>query len=165
MENSSIPIKLALTASCFSLSGALLALPMSPIKTPGASLMLKVESTAPEAAQTALKPGTYWGGGSRYLSIAQRGDRYCLQGASPNGVLVTSLQPINAEQYQAYETNWKLQQRGDVLLFGAMEYQPKGELDPASLFPELNECLESQTGYFKQVWSREAASEVVSPEK
>jgi len=166
MENSPISTKLLLTAICSGLSGVLLALPLPPVKTPGASLnMLKAESAVVPVAQTALKSGSYWGGGSRYLSIAQQGDRLCLEGISPNGVLVASLQPINAEQYQAYQTNWVLQQRGEVLLFESMEYQPDGELDPSSLSAQLNECLKSQGGYLKQVWMREAESDAASPEE
>ncbi|PZU99982.1 MAG: hypothetical protein DCE90_01465 [Pseudanabaena sp.] len=73
-----------------------------------AAIVVSVFSTnlVPLAVE-ALEEGTYWGGGSRYITIAKRTDtgkkeesqRFCYQGFSNNGSLIASLK-LSIPRYQ-----------------------------------------------------------------
>ncbi len=135
-------------------------------------------------AAHALEEGLYWGGGSRYIQIAQRasstsdGDRVCYHGFSPNGSTIASLK-LEIPRYQTgidYEVyilqglkksnlnNLAILQYGfspNKITFGKLVSRfvreglvYKRDLNSISeRSPELQECLNSDQPYFKQISS------------
>lgn len=133
----------------------------------------------------ALEEGIYWGGGSRYISIFKQtnsnptpnptdeSDRLCYMGASPNGVMISSLK-LKIPRYQTgidYEvytlqgiSNLAIQQyafKPDQITFGklvgrfvreGLVYKRDGDVS-TKRSPELQECLNSTQPYFKQISS------------
>ncbi|OIP72612.1 MAG: hypothetical protein AUK48_11065 [Oscillatoriales cyanobacterium CG2_30_44_21] len=125
----------------------------------------------------ALEEGTYWGGGSRYITIAKKTDtaqkegdeRFCYQGFSNNGSLIASLKltipryqtGIDYEVYtlQDPENNLAIQQyafKRSEIIFGSLVgrfvkgtvYKREENLI-AGRSPDLAECLNSNKPYFK----------------
>ncbi len=138
------------------------------------------------SAVPALEEGLYWGGGSRYIQIAKKssltgdadGDRYCYQGYSSNGMLISSLK-LKIPRYQTgidYEVyvlespqksslnNLAILQYGfspNKIIFGkpvgrsvreGLVYEQDG-VAATAVTPELQECLNSTQPYFKQILS------------
>jgi hypothetical protein len=127
----------------------------------------------------AIEEGLYWGGGSRYITISRRvtkqfGDRYCYRGFSSNGAMIASLS-LKIPRYQTgidyevytldgVESNLAIQQyafKRDQITFGklverfvreGLVYKREGEAG-AKRSPELQECLNSNRPYFKQISS------------
>ncbi|BBC25939.1 hypothetical protein [Pseudanabaena sp. ABRG5-3] len=124
----------------------------------------------------ALEAGSYWGGGSRYISIFKQtnptGDRYCYSGSSSNGTMIASLHlkipryltGIDYEVYKLHEADdLSIQQyafKPDQIIFGNLVggfvrgLMYKRERDVGTeRSPELQECLKSTQPYFKQISS------------
>jgi hypothetical protein len=125
----------------------------------------------------AIEEGLYWGGGSRYITIARRvtkefGDRVCFSGFSPNGSMIASLS-LKIPRYQTgidYEvytldgakSNLAIQQyafKRDQITFGklvgrfvreGLVYKYEGDTRSMKS-PELQDCLNSAQPYFKQI--------------
>lgn len=127
----------------------------------------------------ALEEGSYWGGGSRYISITKQAsptgasDRFCYSGFSSNGAMIASLN-LKLSRYQTglnYEVytlqgsnNLGIQQyilQPDQIIFGewaglfvsGLAYKREGTNAGAERSPELQECLNSTEPYFKQISS------------
>jgi hypothetical protein len=127
----------------------------------------------------AIEEGLYWGGGSRYITVSRRvtkefGTRVCYSGFSQNGSMIASLRlKIPREQtgidYEVYtldgvENNLAVQQyafKRDQITFGklvgrfvreGLVYKREGNTE-AKRSPELQECLNSNKPYFKQISS------------
>ncbi|PZV15313.1 MAG: hypothetical protein DCF20_11075 [Pseudanabaena sp.] len=126
-----------------------------------------------------IEEGLYWGGGSRYITVSRRvtkefGTRVCYSGFSQNGSMIASLSlKIPREQtgidYEVYtldgvENNLAVQQyafKRDQITFGklvgrfvsgGLVYKREGDTQ-AKRSPELQECLNSNKQYFKQISS------------
>lgn len=103
------------------------------------------------AIATALEPGIYWGGGSRYIQIAQQGDRFCYHGFSPNGSTVASLLPNRSQPglYHVYGMKGATlsQSSARTLWFGAAQYSYDSN---SRLSSQLQQCLNSPRLYFQQ---------------
>ena len=125
----------------------------------------------------AIKEGLYWGGGSRYITIARKvtkqfGDRHCYSGFSANGAMIASLN-LKIPRYQTgidyevytldgIENNLAVQQyafKREEVVFGTLVgrfvrdgavYTREANADKARS-PELQECLNSNRPYFKQI--------------
>ncbi|MFN4834736.1 MAG: hypothetical protein ACK6CP_07405 [Pseudanabaena sp.] len=133
---------------------------------------------AAKSAQ-ALEEGIYWGGGSRYISIFKQAnptsesDRYCYSGSSPNGAMIASLnikipRYLTGLDYEVYTLqgvkNLAIQQyafKRDQITFGKLVgrfvregsvYKREGNVS-TERSPELQECLNSNKPYFKQISS------------
>ena len=133
-----------------------------------------------DAAQ-ALEEGLYWGGGSRYIQITKQArsngesnsDRYCYSGFSANGAIIASLN-LKIPRYQTgidYEVytlqganSLAIQQyafKTDQITVGRLVGRfvreglvYKRERDVGTeRSPELQECLNSNKPYFKQISS------------
>ncbi|MBW4581419.1 MAG: hypothetical protein KME42_17760 [Tildeniella nuda ZEHNDER 1965/U140] len=136
-------------------------------------LMLRVVATltmlclAESAVAKPLQPGTYWGGGSRYITIMRQGsDRMCYMGSShPNKAVVASIFPVreNPKLYSVYGVGRiaLLQQDEKTLLFGALSdrrtalmrasaYRMEGS---RALTEELKQCLNARKPFYKQIVS------------
>lgn len=136
-------------------------------------LMLRVVATltmlclAESAVAKPLQPGTYWGGGSRYITIMRQGnDRMCYMGSShPDKAIVASILPVreNPKLYSIYGFGSiaLLQQDEKTLLFGALsgrrtsliqssEYRIEGS---RTLTNELRQCLNSRKPFYKKIVS------------
>ncbi|TYQ24529.1 hypothetical protein [Pseudanabaena sp. UWO310] len=124
----------------------------------------------------ALEAGSYWGGGSRYISIFKQmnptGDRYCYSGSSSNGTMITSLHlkipryltGIDYEVYKLHEADdLSIQQyafQPDQIIFGdlvggfvrGLVYKRERDVD-TERSPELQECLNSTQPYSKKILS------------
>jgi hypothetical protein len=127
----------------------------------------------------ALEEGIYWGGGSRYITISRSvtkefGARYCYAGSSSNGAMIASLN-LKIPRYQTgidyevytldgVENNLAIQQyafKRDQITFGklvgrfvreGLVYKREGDTR-VKRSPELQECLNSNKPYFKQITS------------
>lgn len=102
------------------------------------------------ALAESLKPGSYWGGGSRYITIAQKGDRLCYQGASSNGVITASIlvKPGQPKRYEIYQLGLSIiPMSGQSLRFGSLEYRLES-LTVSS--KDLQKCLNSNQPFFDQ---------------
>lgn len=133
---------------------------------------------AAKSAQ-ALEEGIYWGGGSRYITIARKvtkefGARYCYSGSSSNGAMIASLN-LKIPRYQTgidyevytldgAENDFAIQQyafKRDQITFGKLvgRFVREGivykreEDTRVKRSPELQECLKSNKPYFKQISS------------
>jgi hypothetical protein len=133
-----------------------------------------------DAAQ-ALEEGLYWGGGSRYIKIVKQTsgmgeesrDRYCYSGFSANGAIIASLN-LKIPRYQTgidYEVytlqganSLAIQQyafKTDQITVGRLVGRfvreglvYKRERDAGrERSPALQECLNSNKPYFKQILS------------
>ncbi|MFM7887396.1 MAG: hypothetical protein ACKPCM_12040 [Pseudanabaena sp.] len=124
----------------------------------------------------ALEAGSYWGGGSRYISIFKQsnptGDRYCYSGSSSNGTMIASLHlkipryltGIDYEVYRLHEADdLSIQQYAfnpDQIIFGnlvggfvrGLVYKREQDVG-TKRSPELQECLNSTEPYFKLITS------------
>lgn len=124
----------------------------------------------------ALEAGSYWGGGSRYISIFKQtnptGDRYCYSGSSSNGTMITSLHlkipryltGIDYEVYKLHKADdLSIQQyafQPDQIIFGdlvggfvrGLVYKRERDVD-TERSPELQECLNSTQPYLKKILS------------
>jgi hypothetical protein len=129
----------------------------------------------------ALEEGLYWGGGSRYIKIVKQtsgmgdenSDRYCYSGFSPNGAVIASLN-LKIPRYQTgidYEVhtlqgvnNLAIQQyafKQDQITVGKLvgRFVREGlvykreRAAGKERSPELQECLNSNQPYFKQISS------------
>ena len=137
------------------------------------------------SAAQALEEGLYWGGGSRYIQIVKQAsptgdadrDRYCYQGSSSNGTMISSLKLVipryqTGIDYEVYSLqgsknnlyNLSIQQNAasqDKITFGKLVGRfvreglvYKRERDAGKeRSPELQECLNSTKPYFKQILS------------
>ena len=134
------------------------------------------------SAAQALEEGLYWGGGSRYIQIVKQAsptgdadrDRYCYQGSSSNGTMISSLKlvipryqtGIDYEVYslQGSKNNLSIQQNAasqDKITFGTLVGRfvreglvYKRERDTGKeRSPDLQGCLNSTKPYFKQISS------------
>lgn len=103
-----------------------------------------------------LKPGLYrWA--SKYIQIAQKGDRLCYQGSTARASLTASLQrdSQNPEIYRLHGAKDLVvkQNQADQILYGSRdnllpytaEAEPNLELNPA-----MQQCLKSTKPYYKQ---------------
>ena len=125
----------------------------------------------------AIEEGLYFGGGSRYITITRRvtkefGTRVCYSGFSPNGSLIASLS-LKIPRYQTgidyevytldgVESNLAIQQyafKREQITFGklvgrfvreGLVYKREGDTR-VKRSPELQECLNSNKPYFKQI--------------
>ncbi|MCU0545822.1 MAG: hypothetical protein MUE44_27270 [Oscillatoriaceae cyanobacterium Prado104] len=108
-------------------------------------------------ANLPLQEGVYHGGGSRYIHIAQKANRICFKGFSPNGVTVASVTG-DANRQNSYKINGfdgivLKQQDKDTLLFGPANQLIKYIANsgfPRDLDSDLQQCLNSQKPFFKQ---------------
>lgn len=124
----------------------------------------------------ALEEGSYWGGGSRYISIFKQtnptGDRYCYSGSSSNGTMIASLHlkiprymtGLDYEVYRLHEADdLSIQQyafKPDQIIFGnlvggfvrGLVYKRERDVG-TERSPELQECLNSTQPYFKKIVS------------
>jgi hypothetical protein len=124
----------------------------------------------------ALEEGSYWGGGSRYISIFKQsnptGDRYCYSGSSSNGTMIASLHlkipryltGLDYEVYRLHEADdLSIQQyafKPDQIIFGnlvggfvrGLVYKRERDVS-TERSPELQECLNSNQPYFKKIFS------------
>ncbi|MCA6586901.1 MAG: hypothetical protein IM531_00080 [Pseudanabaena sp. M090S1SP1A06QC] len=124
----------------------------------------------------ALEDGSYWGGGSRYISIFKQsnptGDRYCYRGSSSNGTMIASLHlkipryltGLDYEVYRLHEADdLSIQQyafKPDQIIFGnlvggfvrGLVYKRERDVG-TERSPELQECLNSNQPYFKKILS------------
>ncbi|WP_271254281.1 hypothetical protein [Pseudanabaena sp. Chao 1811] len=124
----------------------------------------------------ALEDGSYWGGGSRYISIFKQsnptGDRYCYSGSSSNGTMIASLHlkiprymtGLDYEVYRLHEADdLSIQQyafKPDQIIFGnlvggfvrGLVYKRERDVG-TERSPELQECLTSNQPYFKRILS------------
>ena len=124
----------------------------------------------------ALEEGSYWGGGSRYISIFKQtnptGDRFCYRGSSSNGTMIASLHlkipryltGIDYEVYSLHKADkLSIQQyafKPDQIIFGdlvggfvrGLVYKRERDVG-TERSPELQECLNSTKPYFKQISS------------
>ena len=108
-----------------------------------------------------LRPGTYYGGGSRYISITQLGNRLCYGGSSHSfGVVGTTSASIyqNSNEPGVYrihnfEGGILKQKSPEILLWGAgeKEYELINEGSGNSNSP----CLQSSQPFFEQTSHRD----------
>jgi hypothetical protein len=114
-------------------------------------------ATEKSLATLPLQVGVYHGGGSRYIQIAQKSNRICYKGFSPNGVTVASV-AADPKRQDTYKINGfdgvvLLQQDKDTLLFGQVNQLIKYVADlsfPRNLDADLQQCLSSDRPFFKQ---------------
>lgn len=113
------------------------------------------------------QPGSYWGGGSRYITIMRRQDnnRLCYQGASPRGTVIASLAPIrqNPRLYSIHGFNAiaLTQEDAKTLMIGQLTTHKTTLLQPtqyrlegfATLTKELKQCLNSSTPFHRAISS------------
>ncbi|NJR21996.1 MAG: hypothetical protein HC786_07410 [Richelia sp. CSU_2_1] len=104
-----------------------------------------------------LQTGVYHGGGSRYIQIAQKANRICFKGFSPNGVTVASVtaetNPPNTYKINGFDGLILKQQDKDTLLFGQTNQLNKYTTNsgfPKEVDSDLQQCLNSQKPFFQQ---------------
>ncbi|MEC4802874.1 MAG: hypothetical protein SAJ12_12090 [Jaaginema sp. PMC 1079.18] len=114
------------------------------------SFLAPLVLASPSFASLSLRQGLYWGGGSRYIVIAIRGDRVCYSGSSPNGYSISSVSPIPQQpgfhKIEGFEDITLSQVNSNTVLFGGSEYT----LEDSDIFvaDELADCLNSSIPYF-----------------
>jgi hypothetical protein len=114
-------------------------------------------ATEKSLATLPLQVGVYHGGGSRYIQIAQKSNRICFKGFSPNGVTVASV-AAEASNPNTYKINGfdgliLKQQDKDTLLFGQTNQLTKYITNsgfPKEVDDDLQQCLNSQKPFFQQ---------------
>ena len=97
-----------------------------------------------------LQPGFYWGGGSRYITVAQKGDRFCFQGASNHGVTTASMIPDSdrSRGYSVHKLGLRLTPVDNrTILFGSIKYIMDGSVN---LTADLQRCLGSKQPFFRR---------------
>lgn len=100
----------------------------------------------------ALEVGTYTNGGDRYIRIERRGNRWCYQGRSRNGVTTASIftVPGGGAIYGWNRDNRPdlIQTKPETLEFGDSIYtRVYGDM---RLDNNLSQCLRSNQNFFRQ---------------
>jgi len=146
----------------------------------GVSIVSVFSANLISSSAEALEEGTYWGGGSRYISIAKRtstakkgeDERFCYQGFSNNGSLIASLK-LKIPRYQTgtdYEVytlqgvrnNLAIQQyafKREEIIVGSLVGRfvrdgltyKREDVNSTEQSPEMAKCLNSDRPYFKQI--------------
>lgn len=105
-----------------------------------------------------LQEGIYYGGGTRYIQIAQKNNKICYQGFSKNGTSVASVEPDRDRPgfyvINGFDGTVLFQRDRETLQFGAvnrlasysLDSQISGELDAT-----LEKCLNSDRPFFDRV--------------
>ncbi len=93
--------------------------------------------------------------GSKYIQIAQQGDRRCYRGMSNNGVTIASLVPSRNGFYQinGWPNSFVKQVDSDHLSLGHINHMMPYPIDRESsgeISPNLQACLDSPAPFFKQ---------------
>lgn len=106
-----------------------------------------------------LQPGAY-SSGSRYIQLARRGDRWCFQGFSARATSISSLSP-DPQMPAAYrlagtQNSVVRQDRVGQVSYGSADnllpYQANLQFGN-DLSAAMNQCLNSQKPYYKQIQS------------
>ncbi len=104
-----------------------------------------------------LRPGTYYGGGSRYIGIHQKGNRICYSSLSKNGSTVASVEPDSSRQntYIIHNFGANLVQKNEnTLLLGEPGRYSEYSLESPTNFVDgdsiLEQCLNSNSPFFHQ---------------
>ncbi len=103
-----------------------------------------------------LKPGGYnWA--SNYIQIAKKGSRFCYQGFSARGTLISSLSPDSKKSglYRLDVSKDLLirQDSSTQISYGAIDNMLPYQVDPkfgTQLSSEMQQCLNSSKPYSKQ---------------
>lgn len=112
-----------------------------------------VSSVSPAfASPLPLQKGIYYGGGSRYIQIAAKGERLCSHGYSGRGATVASITPDPSLEGFYRINGWTdtvlYQQDLKTLLFGStnnlLPYEADDNLSQ-DISGSLQQCLESNT--------------------
>lgn len=120
--------------------------------------------TMPTTASQPL-PGSYWGGGSRYITIIRRQDnnRLCYQGSSPNGTVIASLAPLTENPLlyaiHGFDAIALTQPNSSTLYLGRLSPRKTALRQPtpfrleglATLTAELKQCLNSSTPFYRAI--------------
>lgn len=86
--------------------------------------------TSTTAQPLPLQPGVYYGGGSKYITIFQKNNRYCYNGLSKNGESYFSLEPVpkfpgryklSSEAKNKLNDTFIVQTSRDTIAFGILE--------------------------------------------
>jgi hypothetical protein len=108
------------------------------------------------AIATPLKPGAYsWA--SKYIQIANKGNRFCYQGFSANGTFISSLSP-DAKKPGVYRLDgaqnlYIRQDSPTKISFGSLDNLLPYNTNPefgTKLSAEMQQCLNSSKPYSKQ---------------
>jgi hypothetical protein len=102
----------------------------------------------------ALRAATY-SVGSKYIQIAQQGDRFCYQGSSSRGMTIASLTPSPNGMYaiNQWKDSFVKQQDADHLLFGSatnMLPYPVNQAATGDISEPLQDCLNTTDAFFQQ---------------
>lgn len=112
---------------------------------------------SPLAQAMPLQPGAYsWG--SKYIQIAQKGDRWCYQGFVARATSIASITP-DPEHSGLYQlTGMKnavlRQDKLDQISYGSQENLLPYKADPefgTELTAEMQQCLNSEKPYYKLI--------------
>lgn len=106
----------------------------------------------------ALEPGMYYGGGSRYISLARKGERICYSGSSVNaGVVRSTVASVHAVAGESgvYEIHnfqgARLEQKDtETLLFGEVRKPYERDGDGSAPSGNMLSCLNASDPFFEQ---------------
>lgn len=113
------------------------------------------------ASPLPLQEGIYYGGGSRYIQIAAKGERLCFHGYSGRGAAIASITPNPSSEgfYRIYGGIGSVLYQQDLktLLFGSTDrlfsYEADNNLE-WNISNSLQKCLESDAPFEERFDSR-----------